>query len=680
MSHLLALLFVCWPSLLLAQEDGALSVRIELGKEEQLQFDKPFRVVFTNESDDAIRIWYPNSEYDSDQISFEFEDVENSQKYAIHRIVRYIDGTWNFFGHIMRIKRESIVIPPHKNHVTLVTFSDDWSGLPEPNRGKNYHVTAAFRSKPSEMSDDPPIWEGTVHSKPVMTSFTTTGLITPQDWLIHGFSENAIEMMQADPKLVKSRDKEKGTPLQAAAKGKALKALRWLLENDGDWEAKRVDYREFLVDDFDPAVIELILTKNPNLDQRASNSNHSILHQAARHFAFSSDSKGKEKWQKIAKMYIEAGATYDLRSAIYLSDLSKVREILTADPSKAGQRQYGPPLRLAAKTGQLKISQYLIDNFEVDVNDIEDNGHWLNLPIVAESLKHPQIVKLLIDHGADPKARISYGSRFGKWIIENDATLLHYAARDGVPETINLLLDRGLDITATTTADATLAPHYPVFKKLPFKQTPLNLAAFFGAIENAKAMIQHSAFLKLEKSVRQRMLDEALITGAFKYSSGSFNDDNRPKLVEILIEAGANPNASIDGEKVIPPDPSRLIETVQMGRLKDAETIQLLRERGAKIDLLTAIAIRDQTEVARQLKADPKSANAQSQKGCPALHYAVICNNIELVQLLLEAGADPNAANKDPEFSEVGRTAVDLAKYLEYHEIVELLEQAAKQK
>jgi hypothetical protein len=51
MRHLLALLCFCWPPLLVAQDDGALSVRIDMGATGQIQYDEPDRVVLTNNSD-----------------------------------------------------------------------------------------------------------------------------------------------------------------------------------------------------------------------------------------------------------------------------------------------------------------------------------------------------------------------------------------------------------------------------------------------------------------------------------------------------------------------------------------------------------------------------------------------------------------------------------------------------
>ena len=70
------------------------------------------------------------------------------------------------------------------------------------------------------------------------------------------------------------------------------------------------------------------------------------------------------------------------------------------------------------------------------------------------------------------------------WFIGDDATALHFAARDGVPETINLLIDNGVDIFATA-------------RELPGKDdkhTALEVAAIFGNAKNAKAIFNHPKF------------------------------------------------------------------------------------------------------------------------------------------------------------------------------------------
>src|SRR5207249_3435227 len=105
--------------------------------------------------------------------------------------------------------------------------------------------------------------------------------------------------------------------------------------------------------------------------------------------------------------------------------------ILVKSPALADDFQGESPLRVAASRGHFEICKYLLDNFRVDVNDFKrGNGY----PIIKEALAYPKIVRLLIEHGADLKTRITWrGGRTGIWIRGDGDTTLHYEADTSVP-------------------------------------------------------------------------------------------------------------------------------------------------------------------------------------------------------------------------------------------------------
>ncbi|MEM1136590.1 MAG: ankyrin repeat domain-containing protein [Bacteroidota bacterium] len=82
--------------------------------------------------------------------------------------------------------------------------------------------------------------------------------------------------------------------------------------------------------------------------------------------------------------------------------------------------------------------------------------------------------------------------------------------------------------------------------------------------------------------------------------------------------------------------------------------------------LLKAVQACDYSAVASVLKTDIK-VNAVDQHGMSALHYAVICGNPEIVQLLLLHKANAQI------YDNKGMLPIDYAKLFEQSEIVGLL-------
>src|SRR5208283_105010 len=122
------------------------------------------------------------------------------------------------------------------------------------------------------------------------------------------------------------------------------------------------------------------------------------------------------------------------------------------------------------------------------------------------------------------------GSFDGLRIIGDEATALHYAAGEGAPETIKLLLDSGVDPFAAT--HNAISP----------ERVALEVAAICGRADNAEAIIKHRRFADAAVTIRQPILDCCLCNAA-----SSLSDEQRFKLIQVLLEAGANPNASRDG-------------------------------------------------------------------------------------------------------------------------------------
>lgn len=111
---------------------------------------------------------------------------------------------------------------------------------------------------------------------------------------------------------------------------------------------------------------------------------------------------------------------------------------------RTGKKHQHVPLRLAAKTGRLEICKLLLEH-KADPDSFV-NG----VPAIAVAVKYPAIVKLLIEHGANLKRRISWlGMSSGDSVVKSEATALHYAVFEGNLESVKLLVAAGLDTNAT---------------------------------------------------------------------------------------------------------------------------------------------------------------------------------------------------------------------------------------
>ena len=182
------------------------------------------------------------------------------------------------------------------------------------------------------------------------------------------------------------------------------------------------------------------------------------------------------EWRQIVKQLLDAGAYYDIQSAIYLNDVERVRVVLS-DNTRLANGPHGAqnvPLRVAAREGHVEICNLLLHH-KADPDDLEYGG---GIPILCDAVDHPPVVKLLLDAGADSKARVTWrGWRTGQWFIKDDATVLHYAARSGVVATATLLLTEGVDINATDQDG----------------HTSLHIAAMFARPEMVRCLLNRSA-------------------------------------------------------------------------------------------------------------------------------------------------------------------------------------------
>ena len=142
-------------------------------------------------------------------------------------------------------------------------------------------------------------------------------------------------------------------------------------------------------------------------------------------------------------------------------------------------------------------------------------------------------------------------------------------------------------------------------------------------------------------------------------------------IVELLIERGANVNATDSGKGATPLDYAHWRDHEEVIETLNAHNAQREHEKGGKgigqSSLIHDAALDgDIDEVQRQLDAgvDP---NLKNSKGATPLFYAVYGGHLEIVELLITRGADVNAVY-------LNNSVLDQAHSYDDQEIVELLE------
>jgi ankyrin repeat protein len=501
---------------------------------------------------------------------------------------------------------------------------------------------------------------------------------TPHGWLRQGDWEKAIQMMEADPKWIGARDDDGCMPLHKAVERGLLPAVEWLLSHGAEVDALSFRNRTPLHLAEDPAVVRLVLEKKPNLWRRNPNGDTAI--QYAAYQMSRARGEKKERLRQVLALYKEAVEDPDLITAVMLGDLVRVKEHLARSPELTTDVNNRSPLRTAASLGYYNICRYLLEEHHVDVNDAEqgDGGPVFRVasPILMTAFDYPNIVRLLIEHGADVKSRIAmrWGFRSGPSLFpDENVTILHLAACQAHPQTINLLIEAGADIFALAHDRSDSNPNRA--------RTPLEIAVLSGKTENAAAIVNHLLFELAEPRLRQELLDRSLW-----WAAGVDEDDvrrkfDRPKLVEMLLKKGADPNASRGNETVLW-DVARTYPNVELRKETVEQIVGLLIKYGAKMDLHSAVALGDEKKVRELLPTSGQNINALGPDGLTPLHSAVRRNHKAIVVALLEAGADVNArdgevTSRDYRYSvNHGETPLDHALSWKRDEIHKLLRQA----
>jgi ankyrin repeat protein len=264
-----------------------------------------------------------------------------------------------------------------------------------------------------------------------------------------------------------------GEDLRQAVRFGDVDGVKFLLESGADANTSYENGFTPIYFAGNPKIVDLLIAHGARLNIRDRALIQSPIENAAAQYDLAS--KHRDTWRIIVGKLRDAGAEYTIDTAIYMNDVRFVEKSLAADASWVNKRRGAQhvPLRVAARTGRVEICKLLLEH-KADPNAFEEGNGY---PIMFDAVKHPPVVKLLIEHGANLRRRITWrGDRGGQWIIGDEASALHYAVSEGNLESVKLLIAAGLDPNAADDEG----------------QTPLHIAIKFSVRKpRMDAMLRH---------------------------------------------------------------------------------------------------------------------------------------------------------------------------------------------
>lgn len=316
----------------------------------------------------------------------------------------------------------------------------------------------------------------------------------------------------------------------------------------------------------------------------------------------------------MAELLIRAGANVNVANDLRITPLSLActngNASLVEGLLKAGADPHTAiatgetPLMTCASTGSADAVRMLIAK-GADVNATEPSQHQTAL-MWAAAERHPDVVRTLIEHGADLRARTRKGF-----------TALHFAAREGDLESAQLLLVAGVDVNIRSQSDTVATP--------PSRGD--------GAARGGGPRVGGPSY-EMTVSAGSTPLLVATVR-------------SQVPLALFLLEHGADPNVEDAGFTPL----HWAAGTWENGEANPVfgfvDAMSGIPDRQAKLQLVKALLAHGANPNARMSQRPPAFAGGYSDTiGATPFLLAAATADIELMRLLLAAGADPAATTK----------------------------------
>ena len=282
----------------------------------------------------------------------------------------------------------------------------------------------------------------------------------------------------------------------------------------------------------------------------------------------------------------------------------------------------------------------------------------------AAAQRHPQMITVLVEAGADVNARSTIiawerqrtSEPRDKWLPPGGLTAMLFAAREGCVDCVKVLASSGADIDAID----------------PDSHTPLVLAMMNGHYDVAGALIAAGADVNLADSVGRTPLYAAVDDHTMPSSNRPApkeTDDTLTSMdiIKMLLDRGANVNAALraavpyrtkldrGGDGVLGAGTTPLLRAAKAG---DTPVIAMLLEKGANAKAATRNGVNGIMMAAGvATREEDMTGRNKTQKDA-----------IDTIALLVKAGTDVNAADTQ------GRTAAHGAALWGFTDVVKFLQ------
>jgi ankyrin repeat protein len=464
---------------------------------------------------------------------------------------------------------------------------------------------------------------------------------------------------------------EKGAALVDAVRLGRMKEVQRLLDNGADVNGVSSGRTPLIEAAWrgNGEIAQLLLRRGANIHAK-DNSGQTVMDNAV--------VAGSEK---MIRLLMNHGAELTFEGAAIIGDVDTVRRSVTgvaglenrlrsmvSSKHRVGVNAFGiggcPILLRAAGRGHTEVVKALLDNGA----DPNLRSYWTGCGTALSAAAgngHAKIVEMLLDKRAD----VNYAEPFSRGP-------LYAAVYSNSVETVKILLERGAQVKAGSrtapkqgAADVMPGQNPPArSRRGPSSETVLQIAGWRGNPEMIILLKDHGAeitSLTIAAILGDMVEVERLVTqGADVNETGEGNDTpltgaarrGHTEVARFLLEkgAGVNKGRGHDGW-------TALRGAAQRGH---KDIVQLLVDSGANVDerdekLWTALmgaSWDGRLEIAELLLDRGADVNARNKGDGSPLMMAVTNGHTDVVQLLLEKGADPNARIKE------GLTVLELAE------------------